>query len=83
MLPATAVKAAFVAPPGTFTAGGTVNVGVLLESVTVAPPEPAACDNATVQVEIPPEPMLDGLHDSRLTAVDVASRIGAVCELLL
>lgn len=51
---AVAVKLADVAPDGTFTEAGTVNAASLLESVTVVPPDPAALDNVTVHVDVPP-----------------------------
>jgi len=64
MVPAVAVKLAEVAPDATFTEGGTVNAVTLLESVTVTPPEPAACDSVTEQADVPPELRLVGLHDT-------------------
>ena len=82
-MPAVAVKFADVAPDATFTEAGTVSAATLLESATVTPPEPAACDSVTEQAEVPPEPRLVGLHDTRLTLVGATSRTDAVCELPL
>ena len=78
-----AVKFAEVAPDATFTDAGTVNAAALLESVTVMPPEPAACERVTVQADVPPEPRLVGLHDTWLTVVAATSEIDAVRELPL
>ena len=82
-MPAVAVKFAEVAPDATFIEGGTVKAVTLLESVTVIPPEPAACDSVTEQADVPPELRLVGLHDTRLTVVGATSEIVAVCELPL
>jgi len=83
IVPATAVNAADAAPDATLTEGGTVSELVLLERVTVIPPEPAACDNVTKQLETHPELRLVGLQDSRLrVAADAVdeSEIDAVCK---
>jgi len=63
-VPTVAVKFAEVAPDGTVTEAGTVNTLELLESATVTPPEPAACDNVTAHAEVPPELRLVALHDT-------------------
>ncbi len=68
MVPAVAVKVFVVVPAETDTDAGTVNNPLLLDSVTVAPPVGAACDNVTVHVDVPPVPKLVGLHESELTA---------------
>lgn len=53
-VPAVAVKVAEVAPDATVTEAGTVSAPTLLESATVIPPDPAALDRVTVQVDVPP-----------------------------
>ncbi|MGB9454589.1 MAG: hypothetical protein WCB12_00975 [Bryobacteraceae bacterium] len=78
-----AVKFAEVSPDATVTEAGTVNAAALLDSVTVIPLEPAACDSVTVQADVPPELRLAGLHDSRLTDIGAKSDIDAACELPL
>ncbi|MFZ1147688.1 MAG: hypothetical protein WB359_23775, partial [Bryobacteraceae bacterium] len=83
MAPAVAVKLAEVEPEATLTEAGTVNAVTLLESVTVMPPVPAACDSVTEHADVPPELRLAGLHDTRLTDVGAKSEIDAVCELPL
>jgi len=80
IVPAVAVKFAAVAPDATLTDGGTLNAVTLLERATVIPPEPAACDSVTEHADVPPEPRLVGLHDTRLTVVDATSEIDAVLE---
>ena len=83
IVPAVAVKFAVAAPDNTVTEAGTVSVAWLLESATLAPPDPAACDRVTEQADVPPEVRLVGLQETRLTVVGATSRIEAVCELLL
>ncbi len=83
MVPAVAVKLAEVAPDATVAEAGTVSAAALLDSVTVIPPVPAACDSVTVHEEVPPELRLVGLHETRLTMVGATSEIDAVCELPL
>ena len=59
------VKLALVCPAGTVTLDGTVATEVLvLESVTVTPPEGAAAESATVPVELFPPLTLVGLRVS-------------------
>ena len=82
-MPAVAVKFAEVAPDATFTEGGTVKAATLLESVTVMPPEPTACESVTEHADVPLELREVGLHDTRLTDVAAKSEIDAVCELPL
>ena len=81
--PAVAVKLADVAPAPTFTDAGTVSAAALLESATVAPPGPAACDSVTVQADVALGLRLAGVHETRLTAVGAISRMDAVCVLPL
>ncbi|MGD0669124.1 MAG: hypothetical protein ABSB23_16320 [Bryobacteraceae bacterium] len=83
IVPAVAVKFAELAPDTTLTEPGTVNAVTLLDSVTVIPPVPAACESVTVQVDVPPELRLVGLHDTKLTVVGATNEIDAVCELPL
>jgi len=80
-VPAVAVKFAEVALDTTVTDAGTLNAALLLERVTVTPPEPAACDSVTEHADVPPELRLVGEHDTRLTTVGATRRIDAVCEL--
>lgn len=67
MEPAVAANDAEVAPDATVTAVGTVKSPLLLESETDAPPEGAALDSVTVQVELAPLLRLEGLQDTELT----------------
>jgi hypothetical protein len=83
IVPAVAVKFADVAPDGTATDVGTVNAAALLESATVTPPEPAACDSVTVQVEVAPEARLAGAQETELTTIGTASNTENVCVLPL
>ena len=73
-----AVNVTVVPAAATVTDAGTVNAAALLDRLTVAPP---VLDTVTVQVELPPDPRLVGLHVSPLTTVAVASEIVAVCVL--
>jgi hypothetical protein len=61
-VPAVAVKLAEVAPAATVAEAGTAKAALLLESVTLAPPEAAAWDRVTVQLEVPPEVTEVGEH---------------------
>jgi hypothetical protein len=63
-----------VLPEATVTDAGTVSTAALLDRLTVAPP---VFDTVTVQVELPPDPRLAGLHVSPLTTVAVAKVIVA------
>jgi hypothetical protein len=78
MVPAVAVNVAVVLPTPTVTDVGSVSAPALSERVTVAPP---VFDTVTVQVELPPDPRLVGLHANLLTTVAVASVIVAVAVL--
>jgi hypothetical protein len=79
-VPAVAVKLAEVAPDATVTEAGTVSAALLLERVTVIPPEPAACDSVTAHADVPPELRLVGEQDTALTTVGAVSVIEAVFE---
>ena len=68
-----AVNVALLAPAGTVTPAGTVSVVVLLESVTAAPPEPAAWNNVTVHVAVPAELRLAGVQDNELKPPELGS----------
>ncbi len=83
MVPATALNVADVNPVATVTEDGTARAVVLLESATVTPPGPAACDNVTVQVATHPEFKLVGLQDNKLTDAADNSDSEADCELPL
>ena len=61
-----AVKLAVVAPAATVTDAGTVSEALLTESATVPP---VVCDTVTVQVEVPPDCTVDGVHCSDETVV--------------
>jgi hypothetical protein len=71
MVPAVAVKLAVVLAAATVTEAGTVSAPRLLESATVAPP---VCETVTVQVELPPEPSVEG---AQLSAVRVTGAVRA------
>ena len=79
---AVALKIAVVAPAGTVTIGGTVSSVSLLESVTVDPPEGAACVNVTVHVLTALCPRLIGLHAKVDTSTGANRLMVAVCELV-
>jgi len=78
MVPALAVKVALVAPAATVTAAGTVSSALLLLKDTVEPPVAGAFDKDSVQVELAPEPRLEGEHDNVLTAGAIREKL-AVC----
>jgi len=60
MLPLVAPKLAVVAAAATVTEAGTVNIALLLESVTAAPPVGADLVTVTVHVLLALGPRLDG-----------------------
>jgi hypothetical protein len=78
IVPAVALKLAVVLLDPTATEAGTVNAAALLDSVTVAPP---VFDTVTVQVALPPDPRLAGLHVSPLSSTGATNEIVAVCVL--
>jgi hypothetical protein len=72
-VPAVAVNVALVAPTVTETVAGTITAELLLERLIVAAAEVAA-ENVTVQLEVPPDEMVAGLH---ATAEIVTGATGA------
>jgi hypothetical protein len=71
MVPAVAVKLAVVLAAAIVTEAATLSPPTLLESATVAPP---VCETVTVQVELPPEPRVEG---AQLSAVRVTGAVRA------
>ena len=78
IVPAVAVNVAVVFPELTATVDGTLNPAALLDSVTVAPP---TLDTVAVQVEVPPDPRLVGLHVKPISVTGGASEMVAVAVL--
>ena len=74
-MPAVAEKPPVVEPLETVTDPGTDSAAELLESVTVTPPAPAACESVTVQEEVPPEPRLVGEQASDVKAGGVSTNV--------
>ena len=64
MLLLLALKPAMVAPANTVTDGGTVNTGVLLDSLINAPPVSAGLVSVTVHALVALGPRLAGTHAS-------------------
>src|SRR5947209_5725000 len=64
IVPAVPGKVALLEPEGTNTVVGTMSAGILLESVMVTPPEPAAWDRVTVHADGDPELIVAGVHAS-------------------
>jgi hypothetical protein len=83
MEPAVAVNRAVAAPEATVTAAGTVSAALVLDSDTLAPPDPAAFDKTTVQVETAPDRRLIGEHDTAATTVGATKPMLNVLELPL
>jgi hypothetical protein len=75
MVPAVAVKVAVLLADATVTEAGTVSAPRLLESATVAPP---VCETVTVQVELVPEPRLEGVQLSPVRVICDANASVAV-----
>ena len=65
------MKLPVAAPAETATDAGTVTALLPEASATVAPPVGAACDNVTVQVELPPDDNELGVHCSFVTVTGV------------
>ena len=79
---AVALKVAVVAPAATVTDAGTASEGLLLASVTLAPPVGAFSVSVTVHVLTALCPRLVGLQATPETRTGVSRLIVAVCELL-
>jgi hypothetical protein len=69
-VPALAVNEAVLALAATLTDAGTVNDELLSANVTVEPPEGAVPESVTVQVEVPADGMLVGVHDKFVIVSD-------------
>ena len=67
-MPLTA-KLPVVVPAAMVTDAGSINAVLSSESATVMPPAGAACDNVTVQVVVPPHPMLVAEHCRAATVI--------------
>ena len=68
IVPAVAVNVWVLAPAVTVAEAGTASTALLLlVSATSAPPDGAACESITVQVDVPEDPSVLGLQDSELT----------------
>jgi hypothetical protein len=70
-----ALNVAVVAAAATVTEAGTVKAGLLLDSVTSAPPTGAAPDRVTVQVELLELFKLPGTHAMELTVGKTAAPV--------
>jgi hypothetical protein len=66
IVPTVAVKGALAWPEVTVTFGGTVMLVLLLDSVTIAPPEGAGADKVTVQFDEPGAVTVAGEHATEL-----------------
>ena len=80
MVPAVAANVADVAPEATVTDAGTESRVLLLDNET-AVALVVAWVKVTVQVDVPPELRLVGLHEMELKATGASNEIVAVCEL--
>jgi len=78
-----AVKVADVAAAATATEAGTVNVALVFESATAAPPVGADWLRVTVQVLEELAPMLEGVQASDETSTDATRLTVVLAELLL
>ncbi len=74
------MNVAVVAPLATVTEAGSDRAALLSESVTAVPPDAAACDKVTVQVEVPPDVTVAGAHCTPLTFVTGVTVTDAVDE---
>jgi len=79
MAPAVAVNVAVVPSAATVTEAGTLKSELLLSSRTVAPPDAAAADSVTVQLEVAPAPRLTGEQPNELMMPAASSEIVVVC----
>jgi hypothetical protein len=76
-MPAVAEKVADVVVAGTVMVAGTERPVLLLERVTVAPPEGAALESVTEHAATLPAPRLAGLQVSELTTPGATSEMKA------
>ena len=83
MVPVVTVKVPAVAPAATVTELGTVKVGLVFDSVMLAPPAGAACVRVTVQVLDELGPRLLGPHDNAATWTAAVKLTVALAALLL
>ena len=83
MAPVVTVKAAEVAAAATVTDGGVVNIELLSDSVTAAPPVGAGWVSVTVQVLEELATMLDGRQLREETSVGATRLTVVLAELLL
>ena len=79
-VPAVAENVPVVAPAATVTEDCSVSAALLSEMETVEPPEGAACDNVTVQLVLPPELIVEGVHCRLVTVICGATVTDAVVE---
>jgi hypothetical protein len=82
-VPVVTVKVPEVAAAATVTEAGTVNVVLVFDKVTLAPPVGAAWVRVTVQVLDEVGPRLLGLHDSAETKIGATRLTIVLAELLL
>lgn len=78
--PAIAENVVVVAPAASEMLAGTLSAVVLLESITVAPPLPAACDRVAVQVDDAPGLRRLGLQETELNAAGPTNCTDVACE---
>ncbi len=78
IVPAVTVNVAVVLLEETVTEAGVVNMAESSESATVAPP---AFETVAVQVEVPPDPRLPGLHARPVKVMGATSEMAAVAVL--
>jgi hypothetical protein len=83
MAPVVALNVAVVAAAATVTEAGTVSVGLVLVSVTIAPPVGAALVRVTVQTLEEFRPRLVGLQASDDISTGAVRLIVALAEVLL
>jgi len=74
------VKLVVVAPAATVTEVGTVSAALLSETATLEPPVGAAWDNVTVQVALPPEMTVAGVHCKVVTVTGGVTVTSEVAE---
>ena len=81
-VPAVAVKLAVVEPAATVTEAGTGSAVLLDETATLEPAVGATCDNVIVQVVLPPEVIVAGVHCKVVTVTGGLTVTDEVAELL-